>query len=87
MSNNLRDRIVATVSWHRIYHRGDRAGWGCSCYKWQGSSAEHDLHVADAVILELETGLSFSERMTLWALLRPDCIITGEIEINTANDE
>lgn len=52
-----------------------------------GFSCSDADYMADAVIRELETGLSFSERMTVWALLRPDCITTGEIEINEADDE
>ena len=83
MSDDFRVRIAAALYdhwWHGTTTLKEPPLWE----KLSESAREGWLRLADAVIRELETGMSFSERMTLWALLRPDCITTGEIAINKA---
>jgi hypothetical protein len=64
MPDDLRTRIAAVLSKHRIYHRAVPFDWGCSCYEWQGKSADHDLHQADAVIEELSLMIDDSYRIS-----------------------
>jgi hypothetical protein len=79
MSDDLRTRIAAVLSKHRIYHRAFTTGpvpldWGCSCYEWQGKSADHDLHQADVVIAEL--GI-YEDEMGTGPPAAPESSVTG----------
>lgn len=60
LTDDLRTRIAAVVNVHTslvLHYSHATPTIACECFGWQGQSGdegEHDLHVADAVIAELE---------------------------------